>query len=98
MGPDIRTFNFAKGMTSTCTASPLTGGPRQENSACSSGLHITMAGVGAGCCGCACRLYRGPDYKRPEVVVPTNWRNGSVGESITNLGWWQLFEDSTLQE
>ena len=40
----------------------------------------------------------GPDYKRPEIVVPENWRNGSVGKSIANLGWWQLSEDSTLQE
>jgi hypothetical protein len=30
----------------------------------------------------------GPDYKRPGIVVPQNWRNGSVGESIANLGWW----------
>jgi multidrug efflux system outer membrane protein len=41
----------------------------------------------------------GPDYKRPDVVVPGDWRNGSEQrESIANLGWWQLFEDPTLQE
>src|SRR5262245_60695056 len=36
----------------------------------------------------------GPDYKRPAIAVPVDWRNGSEErESIDNLGWWQLFED-----
>src|SRR5262245_10738300 len=54
-----------------------------KNSACSSGLRITMAGVGAGCCGCARGCTVGPDYKRPEIAVPSElllfWEsNGKV--------------------
>ncbi len=41
----------------------------------------------------------GPDYKRPEVSVPASWRTvDEASGSITNLKWWQLFEDQTLQK
>jgi multidrug efflux system outer membrane protein len=41
----------------------------------------------------------GPDYKRPEVPIPASWRNvDDASGSITNLKWWQLFEDQTLQK
>jgi multidrug efflux system outer membrane protein len=41
----------------------------------------------------------GPDYKRPEVPVPASWRTvDEASGSITNLKWWQLFEDQTLQK
>lgn len=41
----------------------------------------------------------GPDYKRPEVLVPSSWRIvDEASGSIANLKWWQLFEDPTLQE
>ena len=49
----------------------------------------------AGLVGCTV----GPDYKRPDVVAPADWRNESEQrESIANLAWWQLFEDRVLQE
>jgi outer membrane protein, multidrug efflux system len=41
----------------------------------------------------------GPDYKRPEVPVPASWRTvDEASGSITNLKWWQLFEDQSLQQ
>jgi multidrug efflux system outer membrane protein len=41
----------------------------------------------------------GPNYKRPDVVVPAAWRHDPEQHaSIANLGWWQLFEDPTLHE
>jgi hypothetical protein len=41
----------------------------------------------------------GPDYKRPAVPVPAEWRSpaDAVG-SLADLGWWQLFQDSVLQD
>jgi outer membrane protein, multidrug efflux system len=43
----------------------------------------------------------GPDYFRPKVLVPDNYR-GVVGapaaESIADLPWWEVFKDPTLQE
>src|SRR6202795_3476815 len=39
----------------------------------------------------------GPDYRRPEVDVPAAWRLGATeaGE-ITNIAWWDQFEDPVL--
>ncbi len=43
----------------------------------------------------------GPDYRRPELDVPDQYR-GVVGAaeaaSLTDLPWWQVFGDPTLQE
>lgn len=45
--------------------------------------------------GCA----MGPDYKRPPIVTPVEWRSPAEGVgSLADLGWWQLFKDSVLQE
>jgi multidrug efflux system outer membrane protein len=39
----------------------------------------------------------GPDYERPDVPMPEDYRHAAVdGESIANLDWWQLFGDPTL--
>ncbi|HEU0275795.1 MAG TPA: hypothetical protein VFQ83_14840, partial [Candidatus Udaeobacter sp.] len=33
----------------------------------------------------------GPDYKRPEVLVPASWQKvDDASGSIANLKWWQL--------
>lgn len=42
----------------------------------------------------------GPDYQRPTVVLPEGWRelDGTQGESLANLPWWQLFQDPVLHE
>jgi outer membrane protein, multidrug efflux system len=43
----------------------------------------------------------GPDYLRPQVLIPDNHR-GVVGqpaaESLADLPWWELFKDPVLQE
>ena len=46
----------------------------------------------------ACAL--GPDYKRPEVNAPPDYRSAmtpSTDPSLGDLGWWQLYPDETLQ-
>jgi len=40
----------------------------------------------------------GPDYQRPELDVPTQFREHKTsGESIANITWWKLFQDEQLQ-
>jgi len=40
----------------------------------------------------------GPDYRRPEVVVPAEWRAGPNGStSLADLAWWDVFNDPNLQ-
>ncbi|MDE0886101.1 MAG: efflux transporter outer membrane subunit [Myxococcota bacterium] len=50
-----------------------------------------------GALGCAI----GPDYQRPEIEVPVEYR-GKVtvqeAESLADLNWWQVFEDPVLLE
>lgn len=46
----------------------------------------------------ACKL--GPDYQRPEVVVPQGYRwqaQDSESGSFGDLGWWEVYQDPTLQ-
>ncbi len=44
----------------------------------------------------ACAL--GPDYQRPEVAMPDNFRETiNAGDSVANLPWWELFDDPYLQ-
>ena len=46
----------------------------------------------------ACTL--GPDYKRPAVDTPPDFRSAlapSSEPSLGDLGWWQLYADETLQ-
>src|SRR5262249_2767857 len=43
----------------------------------------------------------GPDYSRPPVVVPDNYRFAiapATAESIADLPWWEIFRDPVLQE
>jgi len=43
----------------------------------------------------ACAM--GPDYERPEVLVPATFEATPVpGPSIANLAWWELFQDDDL--
>ena len=43
----------------------------------------------------------GPDYSRPPVLIPDNYR-GVIGaptaESFADLPWWEIFRDPVLQE
>jgi outer membrane protein, multidrug efflux system len=50
-----------------------------------------------GTLGCAI----GPDYKRPEIEVPVEYRGkvtAEEAESLADLNWWQVFEDPVLLE
>jgi len=41
----------------------------------------------------------GPDYRRPDVEVPPAWRLGTTeGAEISNLAWWEQFQDPVLAE
>jgi len=56
------------------------------------GTLLVIVGWLAGCA-------LGPDYKRPEILTPTDWRNGPEGrDSLGDLGWWELFRDPALHE
>lgn len=45
----------------------------------------------------ACAL--GPDYKRPPIVTPEEWRDAAAeSATIANTPWWELFEDEQLRE
>jgi multidrug efflux system outer membrane protein len=39
----------------------------------------------------------GPDYRRPDVDVPTSWRLGTTeANEISNIAWWDRFQDPVL--
>lgn len=43
----------------------------------------------------------GPNYKRPDVNVPSNFRNAEAAAqqaSIADLPWWEVFKDEKLRE
>lgn len=42
----------------------------------------------------------GPDYKRPDILVPTEYRwqqHADSGDDFGNLDWWQVYRDDQLQ-
>jgi multidrug efflux system outer membrane protein len=46
---------------------------------------------------CACTV--GPDYRRPDIDVPANWRLGPTeAVEISNVAWWDQFEDRVLSD
>ena len=41
----------------------------------------------------------GPDYKRPSVDIPQNWRfEDKEAKDLANTAWWQQFDDPVLNE
>src|SRR5207253_10260424 len=45
--------------------------------------------------GCTVR----PNYRRPEVIVPADWRNApEQRDSLGGLGWWGILQDPALHE
>ena len=41
----------------------------------------------------------GPDYKKPEVPMPDNFRGGptsAAAQSLANAPWWDIYKDETL--
>ena len=70
------------------------------------GALISSFGLRHGCAGAVlgilltgCTL--GPDYLRPQVLVPDNYRDATgptTAESLADLPWWELFQDPVLQD
>src|SRR6187431_2531557 len=61
------------------------------------------------CCMATLGCKVGPDYERPPVVSPANWRGGkapsseaeaekAAQESIANIPWWEQFKDEQLRQ
>ena len=41
----------------------------------------------------------GPDYRRPEIDIPSAWRvSDNEAAQITNIAWWDQFEDPVLSD
>ena len=43
----------------------------------------------------------GPDYLRPKVLIPNDYRGAlepAKAESLADIPWWELFKDPVLQE
>ena len=41
----------------------------------------------------------GPDYRRPDLTMPADWRTGPAQpSSLADLAWWEVFNDPILQE
>jgi multidrug efflux system outer membrane protein len=41
----------------------------------------------------------GPDYRRPDVEMPSGWRLGTTeAEEISNVAWWDQFQDPVLPD
>jgi multidrug efflux system outer membrane protein len=40
----------------------------------------------------------GPDYLRPEVEVPAAWLEAAEAGEISNIAWWDQFQDPVLSE
>lgn len=59
--------------------------------------HLSLFILGAFCFfGCAL----GPDYRRPAINAPDNFRSAvtpAEQRSLADLPWWQIFKDETLQ-
>ena len=59
----------------------------------SAALVLVIAGAFSGCASV------GPNYKRPGVPVPQEWRTTGEGiGSVADLQWWQLFADPVLRD
>lgn len=53
----------------------------------------TLALLASGC-------VMGPDYRRPEIPAPAQWRDlpAEEAQALANTPWWELFDDPRLQE
>src|SRR5215831_12264003 len=42
----------------------------------------------------------GPDYRRPGVNAPTNFRGAATQQanSVADLPWWEIFKDDSLKQ
>src|SRR4029077_9396477 len=65
----------------------------------SSWLRLAHAGAIAGFLMTGCTV--GPDYLRPKVLIPNDYRGAlepAKAESLADIPWWELFKDPVLQE
>ena len=44
----------------------------------------------------SCKL--GPDYRRPVLDTPEDFRGEASEDSLANVDWWEIFEDPVLRE
>jgi multidrug efflux system outer membrane protein len=69
----------------------------KHNSARRGLLPVAVAMAALSVSGCLFKV--GPDYEQPDVTEFEQYREPTPpGESIANLGWWELFEDPVLQD
>jgi len=60
-------------------------------------LRVTVLCVAAGALLSACAV--GPDYKRPEIEAPKEWRiDYPQAAEVANTKWWEQFGDPVLNE
>src|SRR5882672_6652864 len=60
-------------------------------------LRVTVLCVAAGALLSACAV--GPDYKRPEIEAPKEWRiDYPQAAEVANTKWWQQFGDPSLNQ
>src|SRR5579862_4135642 len=55
-----------------------------------------LAGVALTLAGCTV----GPNYHRPALDIPSNYRNAGTPPDLTSIGnekWWNLFQDQEMQ-
>src|SRR5438445_13869179 len=38
----------------------------------------------------------GPDYQRPPVEVPKNWKEATPRDAETRIRWWEIFDNAEL--
>src|SRR6187399_851207 len=58
---------------------------------------LSVLGLSLAAAACAV----GPDYERPPVVMPTQWREptaSTAAPSLANVAWWDLFKDEQLKK
>jgi multidrug efflux system outer membrane protein len=67
---------------------------RRWGTCCRTTLAVALAAASLSAC-----MTVGPDYQRPEVVMPSEWRSAVVDSAeVTNTAWWEAFGDSELNE
>jgi multidrug efflux system outer membrane protein len=71
--------------------------PRMHLPLTPAGFARCAAGLGVAVLLAACTV--GPDYRRPEVSAPENWRiDAPQAAAIANAKWWEQFGDPVLNQ
>ena len=83
--------------TITVLVRPIAPRPRSGRGDGGEGLHKgrVVFAIAAACALAACTM--GPDYKRPALQMPADWRMGPAeAGQISNAAWWDAFQDPAL--